>query len=417
MAGSNSILARRQMENDITMPTHDIIVVGAGPAGLTAAAACAKSGATVGIVGLAAHMNGPPDTRTAALFPGSLALLTHLGAMSHLRGSIAPLRGIRIVDDGDGLLRAPEVMFEAAEMGLADFGANVPQQALGVGLRAGIEGVPNVQAITGHVIGLDAKSDRIDVNLDNGATFSARLVVAADGRNSVCRAAAGIATETWDYPQIAIAAQFSHSRAHRGISTEFHRAAGPCTVVPMPGKRSSLVWVERPAIAERLERLDDMAFARALEERLHGVLGQVLDVSIRRLFPLGGLSAECLARNRVVLIGEAGHTLPPIGAQGLNLGFRDVATLADLLAAAKAKSQDIGGAELLGAYAAARRTDIAIRTTAVDLLNRSLLADLLPADLARGLGLHLIGGFAGLKRQVMRAGFEPAGGLPSMMRA
>ena len=398
------------------MRTFDIVIAGSGPAGLAAAAACAQSGAQIGLVSLAVQVNTPPDTRTAALFPGSLALLHHIGAMTHLAGAIAPMRGIRIVDDGDGLLRAPEVVFEAHEMGMQDFGANVPQQALGSALLAAVKAVPNVQFIEGRVTGLDEGNECAKVHLDGGTSLSARLVVAADGRNSICRAAAGIAAETWDYPQVAIAAQFSHSRPHHGISTEFHRTAGPCTVVPMPGNSSSLVWVERPAIAERLGGLDDAAFARALEDRLHGVLGRVSQVGIRRLFPLGGLKAECLARNRVVLVGEAGHTLPPIGAQGLNLGFRDVAVLADLAAGAMASSRDIGGAELLDAYHAARRADVAVRTVAVDLLNRSLLADLLPADLARGLGLHLAGGIAVLKRQVMRAGFEPVGSLPRLMR-
>jgi 2-octaprenyl-6-methoxyphenol hydroxylase len=255
------------------------------------------------------------------------------------------------------------------------------------------------------------------VQLDDGTELSAALVVAADGRNSVCRAAAGIDVETWDYPQIAIAAQFSHSRDHRGISSEFHRPAGPCTVVPMPGRRSSLAWVERPAIAQRLGALDEAAFVAALEARLHGVLGSISQVGPRRLFPLAGLKAAALGRNRVVLVGEAGHTLPPIGAQGLNLGFRDIATLADLVAAARAAEEDIGGDKLLARYTAARGSDVAWRTTAVDLINRSLLAEILPADLARGLGLHLVAGIGALKRQVMRAGFEPAGDLPRLMRA
>ncbi len=398
------------------MRSFDIIVAGTGPAGLAAAMACAKSGLSVAVVGPAARIDSTPDTRTAALFTGSLALLQQLGAMAYLRETVAPLRGIRIVDDGDGLLRAPEVLFEAREINLDDFGANVPQQALSAALWSAIAENTGVQAIAGQVSGLELAGDRIDVRLDNGAVLSAGLVVAADGRNSLCRRLAGIATETWDYPQVAIAAQFSHSREHHGISTEFHRPAGPCTVVPMPGKRSSLVWVERPVIAQRLMQLDDANFARALDERLHGILGQVSDIGVRRLFPLGGLKAGVLGNNRVVLAGEAGHTLPPIGAQGLNLGLRDAATLADLIISAKARSEDIGGPELLAAYDDARRMDVNVRTGAVDLLNRSLLVDLLPVNLARGLGMHMIGSFSGLKRQVMRAGFEPPGNLPSLMR-
>ena len=398
------------------MRSFDIIVAGTGPAGLPAALACAKSRLSVAVVGPVALTGSAPDTRTAALFTGSLALLQQLGAMVYLEEAASPLRGIRIVDDGDRLIRAPEVLFEAREMDLDDFGANVPQQALSAALWSAIAENKGVHAIVGQVAGLELAGDRIEVRLDVGAVLSAGLVVAADGRNSVCRQAAGIATETWDYPQVAIAAQFSHSREHHGISTEFHRPAGPCTVVPMPGKRSSLVWVERPAIARRLVQLDDANFARALEERLHGILGQVSDIGERRSFPLSGLKAKSLGKNRVVLVGEAGHTLPPIGAQGLNLGLRDAATLADLIISAKARSADIGGPELLSAYDDARRIDVDVRTGAVDLLNRSLLVDLLPVNLARGLGMHMIGSFSGLKRQVMRAGLEPPGNRPSLMR-
>jgi 2-octaprenyl-6-methoxyphenol hydroxylase len=305
----------------------------------------------------------------------------------------------------------------ARELGLASFGANVPQEALGTALRGAVAAAPTVTRIDASIVGIAQTADQALVQLDHGDSIAARLVVAADGRASRCREAAGIASETSDYPQIAIAAQFSHSRAHRSISTEFHRAAGPCTVVPMPGHRSSLVWVERPALARRLGALDDADFRPALEARLHGVLGMIGAIGPRRLFPLSCLKAARLGANRVALVGEAGHALPPIGAQGLNLGFRDAATLVDLVTDAMAAGHDIGGADLLERYTTARRSDIALRTTAVDWLNRSLLADALPADLARGAGLHLIGGFGALRRQVMRAGFEPTGALPSLMRA
>ena len=402
------------------MQTYDALVVGGGPAGLAAAATLAMTGASVALIALdavpTAASTTPPDTRTAALFTGSLALLRYVGAFDHLADAITPLRGIRIVDDGDGLLRAPEVTFEAHEMGLADFGANVPQQALGRALRYACGRLSDLKMISGQMVRLNSSATGIDVGLADGATLSARLVVAADGRNSLSRIARGIETETWDYPQVAIAAQFAHSRAHHGISTEFHRSSGPCTVVPMPGKRSSLVWVESPVIAKRLTALDDAAFARALEGRLHGILGTVSDMGARRMFPLTCLKAKLLAKDRVVLVGEAGHTLPPIGAQGLNLGLRDVAVLADLVADARASGEDIGSDALCSAYDNARRTDIMVRATAVDWLNRSLLADFLPADLARGLGLHVVGSIGALKRRVMQAGFEPSGSLPRLMR-
>ena len=398
------------------METYDALVVGGGPAGLAAAATLTITGARVGLIAPKPTPTDQPDTRTAALFTGSLALLRHVGAFEHLVDAITPLHGIRIVDDGDGLLRAPEVTFEAHEMGLTDFGANVPQQALGAALRHACGQLSSLKMISGQMVSLHSTATGIDVQLADGSSLPARLVVAADGRTSSCRAAAGIETETWDYPQVAIAAQFTHSRAHHGISTEFHRPSGPCTVVPMPGKRSSLVWVEAPAIAKRLATLDDAAFSRALEDRLHGILGTISGLGGRRNFPLTCLKAKSLGKNRVVLVGEAGHTLPPIGAQGLNLGLRDVAVLADLVADARINGEDIGSDALCSAFDAARRTDIMVRTTAVDWLNRSLLADFLPTDLARGLGLHVVGGISALKRRVMQAGFEPSGSLPRLMR-
>ena len=398
------------------MDEFDIVVAGRGPAGLAAAAALACNGARVAVVAPAAPANSREDTRTAALFRGSLALLKNLGAWQQLASATAPLLGIRIIDDGERLLRAPEVMFGASELGLDDFGANVPQEALTAALRSVVDANVDITMFDGSVGGIEIGPSDAAVKLASGASLRTRLVVAADGRNSVCRRAAGITAQTWDYPQIAIAAHFSHSRDHRGISTEFHRPAGPCTVVPMPGRRSSLVWVERRAIAERLAELDDHAFVAALERRLHGVLGSVHDLGPRRLFPLGGLKAAALGQSRVALVGEAGHTLPPIGAQGLNLGFRDVAVLADMVGKALADRQNIGGEALTRAYDEARRNDVAVRTTVVDLLNRSLLSDMLPANLARGLSLHAIGGIAALKRQVMRAGFEPSGALPPLMQ-
>ena len=398
------------------MNRFDILVAGMGPAGLAAAAAVAQTGASIALVAPLGRVPKREDTRTAALFRGSLALLRNLGAWQRLAPATAALLGIRIIDDGDGLLRAPEVTFTASELGLADFGANVPQEALGAALREVVGRLSNVEIIDASIAGIATEENAAVVRLESGAKIAAGLVVAADGRNSVCRKAAGIDVQGWDYPQTAIAAQFSHSRAHRGLSTEFHRPSGPCTVVPMPGRRSSLVWVERQPIAQRLQTLDDKAFAIALEERLHGVLGSISEVGPRRLFPLGGFKASTLGRNRVVLVGEAGHTLPPIGAQGLNLGLRDVAVLAALVAEARAEGRDIGGAALLRAYDEMRRGDVGIRTTAVDVLNRSLLADMLPVNLARGASLHAIGAIGLLKRQVMRAGFEPSADLPPLMR-
>jgi 2-octaprenyl-6-methoxyphenol hydroxylase len=400
------------------MQRIDAIVIGAGPAGLAAAGALALGGLAVTVVGQRPRTDAPADQRTAALFNGSVELLRRLGAWQHLAQHTAALKGIRIIDDTDAWLKAPELLFESHEVGLPEFGYNIANADLTVGLAATVARMPNVRVIdSAGVVKIEPSADHVRVTLAEGDTLSAPLVAAADGRNSLGRAAAGIAADTWDYPQVAITTRFRHTRPHGGISTEFHRASGPCTVVPLPHDGthdwSSLVWVERTAIAERLLSLDDAAVTAALAERLHGLLGRLSDIAPRRAFPLGGLSTRTLGANRIALIGEAGHVLPPIGAQGLNLGMRDAACLADCVQAA---GGDIGADSVLAAYTAARKSDVSTRTMAVDLMNRSLLADLLPVNLARGFGVHVLRALPVLKRQVMALGLQPPGSLPSLMR-
>ncbi|HEX6610100.1 MAG TPA: FAD-dependent monooxygenase, partial [Hyphomicrobiaceae bacterium] len=214
----------------------------------------------------------------------------------------------------------------------------------------------------------------------------------------------------------ALATKFKHSRAHDNVSTEFHRAAGPLTTVPLSGTSSSLVWVERPEEAARLKDLPTTLFAAELEQRLQGLLGTISDIGPRSVFPLSGLTADRLGRRRVALVGEAAHVLPPIGAQGLNLGLRDAAVLADVAGAAKAAGQDPGADATLAEYATRRAGDILSRTMAVDLLNRSLISGFLPLHLARGAGLHLLGAFPALRQLVMREGMQPSVALPRLMQ-
>jgi 2-octaprenyl-6-methoxyphenol hydroxylase len=327
----------------------------------------------------------------------------------------APLRGIRLVDDTGGLLPAPDVLFQAEEIGLDCFGYNVPNASLQAALRSRMALAPAIERLPLPADAvITAAPDRAAVSR-NGVGLSAPLLIGADGRTSPVRAAAGIAAETWSYPQVAIATAFDHGRAHNDISTEFHRRSGPLTVVPMPGKSSSLVWVETPDEAERLLALDDDAFRRALEARLGGLLGAITAIGPRKGFPLSGLRANRMAGNRSALVGEAAHVFPPIGAQGLNLGLRDVAALYDCVAAAGAEG--LGEPAMLEAYHRARDLDVRSRTFAVDALNRSLLTGFLPGQLLRGLGLTLAGGIGPLRRAMMRQGMSDLVGEPSLMRA
>ena len=254
------------------------------------------------------------------------------------------------------------------------------------------------------------------LELAEGGSLSATLVVAADGRHSVVRAAAEIATRTWAYGQTAIVASLRHRRPHGAITTELHRRAGPLTTVPLPGEASSFVWVGEPSKSARLASLDEQEFRAELGACLRGLLGVLGDIGPRATFPLTGLAAARMAQNRIALVGEAAHVIPPIGAQGLNLGLRDAASLAECVGAARASGRDIGGPETLAAYHRARAGDVLTRTLGVDLLNRSLLTDFLPAQALRGVGLHLLANVAPLRRLVMQGGLAQAGAMPRLMR-
>jgi 2-octaprenyl-6-methoxyphenol hydroxylase len=391
----------------------DVGIIGAGPAGLAAALALGRLGLRVLAVGAAP---GKPDTRTAALFGGSVTLLENLGIGDACRTAGTEIHGIRIIDDMGGLLRAPEVTFTAAEAGVDRFGYNVPNVALVEALRARAAADPAVTLLDASAAHLVPGTDSVELQLADGRLLTARLVVGADGRHSLCRQAAGITARTWTYAQSAVTCTFAHQRPHHGISTEFHRPAGPLTVVPSPGLSSSLVWVERPEAAARLVELDEHAFRGALEERLHGLLGPVGDLGPRGVFPLSGLSAATAGRRRIALVGEAAHVIPPIGAQGLNLGLRDVACLADCVADAQAAGADIGGDGVLEAYGRMRRTDIASRIWGIDLLNRSLLATAAPVQTLRGFGLHLLKAFAPARRLAVREGLGPSFIAPRLMQ-
>src|SRR5205085_12236802 len=210
------------------------------------------------------------------------------------------------------------------------------------------------------------------------------------GRKSLCRAAAGIASTRHEYPQAALTLNLGHARAHNAISTEFHTASGPFTLVPLPGLRSSLVCVLEPEVAEQLGALDAPALSAEIERRAHSILGKMSVEGGHGLFPLAVETAQSFGRDRIALVGEAAHVIPPIGAQGLNLGLRDAATIAELVVEARRDGGDVGSPELLVRYDRLRRADVTSRAFAVDALNRSLLSDFLPVQGARGFGLYLL---------------------------
>jgi 2-octaprenyl-6-methoxyphenol hydroxylase len=391
----------------------EVAVVGGGPAGLTVAVALAGAGVPTALI---AAQAGARDNRTTALFTSSVAALEAIESWQGCRARAAPLKTLRIIDDTGRLWRAPEVRFEAAEIGLEAFGWNIENRYLVAALEARAQALPALQRISAEAAAVDIDDSGVTVTLAGGGAVTARLAIGADGRRSICRSAAGIETQAWTYPQTALTFNLRHSRRHDNISTEFHSPEGPFTLVPLPGLRSSLVCVVAPDEAARLLALDPAGRDAEMERRSHSILGRIEAEPDHGAFPLAVENARRFAAKRVALIGEAAHVIPPIGAQGLNLGLRDAATIAELVVEARRNGADVGGRDVIDSYDRLRRIDVATRTAAVDLLNRSLLTDFLPIQGLRGIGLYMLERIGPLRRALMREGVDPVAARPRLMR-
>lgn len=389
------------------------IVVGGGPAGLTAAIALAEGGIDTVLVGKKPRQQ---DNRTTALLAGSVIALETLGAWQLCERSAAPLRILRIIDDTGRLWRAPEVKFTSEEIDLDAFGYNIENHHLVAALEQRAGALQQLRIIEDEVRSVVSVGESVSVTLAGGKSLRAPLVIGADGRRSLCREAAGIPFDERSYPQCALTVCLRHSRPHYDTSTEFHTPSGPFTLVPLRGNRSSLVWVLDPHDANDLAELDDAELADEIEHTSHSILGKIEVESGRGLFPLHVATVRRFADKKIALVGEAAHVLPPIGAQGLNLGLRDAATIGELAVNARRGGQDISSADVLTHYDRMRRADIGSRTLAIDLLNRTLLSDFLPAQALRGLGLYLIDNVAPLRRALMREGIAPTAVQPRLMR-
>jgi len=384
---------------------YDVAVIGGGPAGLATAIAVAQSGAKTAIVARKAPYS---DNRTTALLGESIDFLQSLNVWSDCQDKAAELRVMRLVDDTGRLIRAPEVCFSCDEIGLDAFGYNIENRVLVAALEDCSASFPNLTRFDSEAAAIDPADESVTIELINGESLSARLVIGADGRQSLCREATAIAVKRRELHQSALTFNVTHSRAHRNISTEFHTPQGPCVFVPLPGDRSSVVWVMEPKEADRLLASTDVGLSEAAEIRSHSILGKMRVEPGRSCFSLTIEQPAQFGKARIALVGESAHVLPPIGAQGLNMGLRDAADIARIVRDALESGEDPGSTIVLKRYSSARRTDIMSRTLAIDLANRSLLSDFLPMQSLRAAGMHLIGWFGPLRRLAMREGLAPS---------
>jgi len=391
------------------MADYEVAIVGSGLVGLALVKGLIDQGRSAVLI---APKTEEPDGRTSALLINSIAFLDQLGLWEEARAFAYPLKTMRIIDGTNRLVRASQTDFKSVEIEQEAFGYNIENKKLAELIQSNIANAKTLTKIEARLKTL-AIQENGDTSLEteNGKNVTANLVIACDGRNSIARQALEIGERSWDYPQIALVGNFSHTLPHNDTSTEFHTETGPYTLVPLGQNRSSLVCVVDARSAEFLQSLEGEALNLELERRMQSILGKIkLEASLKQ-FPLSGMIARQFAKQNVLLAGEAAHVFPPIGAQGLNLGFRDASTALDLVSKIDWNAPAVSLRSVGESYHAKRSADIMARTASVDLLNRSLLSDFLPIQTGRSLGLYALNTLSPLRRLLMHEGVAPGSSM------
>jgi 2-octaprenyl-6-methoxyphenol hydroxylase len=377
----------------------DAIIVGGGLVGVATAIAVAKAGLKT--IHLAPA--GPPDRRTSALMMPSVDYLVAAGLIDDPGDIGHPLTQIRIIDATGRLIRAPETLFDAQEAGLSAFGWNFANARLLERFHSVAATLDGLETRNMGATAFAAGDVGGTLTLADGSTLSAPLIVGADGKSSLVRSAAGFPIHEHQFEQAALVCDLDLGRPIGGTSIEFHYPNGPFTLVPAGDKRANLVWIDERATLEGARASGPEALAKLFTEKSQRLFGSIQLVTPTHVFPLSTLSVSKPGRQGVLLVGEAAHAFPPIGAQGLNLGLRDVADLAGVLQGAD-RTQPDWADKASESYASLRAGDLARTGTMVDALFRSLLADMLPAQGLRAGGLWVLRLLPALRKQAFTIG-------------
>ena len=399
----------------------DVLIVGGGLNGPVLALALAQGGLTsVVLDARSAETRAEPDFdgRAYALALGSRRLLAALGLWAELAGRAQAIEQIKISDGraGEGASRF-FLHFDQHEIDAGPMGHILEDRYLRAALLAAMAAEPLIaHRPSSPVVGQAVQPGGVTVTLADGSRLAASLLVACDGRDSRVAQRAGIRRRGHDYGQTSLVCAVAHERPHRGIAHQFFMPAGPLAILPLPGRRSSIVWTESTARAAAIGALDDAGYLAELRPRFGDFLGEIALEGVRYSYPLGLSLAERCVAERLALAGDAAHGIHPLAGQGLNLGLRDVAALAEVVVAAARRGQDVGAPEVLAAYQRWRRFDIALLAAATDGLNRLFSNDNPLLRLGRDLGLGAVNRLPALRRALIGEAAGLSGDLPRLLR-
>ena len=399
----------------------DIAIIGGGLNGPALALALATAGQRVTLIdalGMAVRKDAKFDGRSYALALTSCRLLEGLGVWEAVADHAQPMLEIKVTDGRAGDGPSPMFMhFDHAEIEEGPMGHMVEDRHL---RRALLDTAQAEAAITQlnkvRVTSQDVDATGVTLHLDTGKTIRARLAVGADGRGTDTGARAGIKRVEWGYGQTALVCAIEHEGPHNGVAHQFFMPPGPLAILPLTGNRSSIVWSETTENAAHIHGLDDAGYLDVLRPRFGSFLGQISLAGARYTFPLGLSLAHSMIAPRVALAGDAAHGVHPIAGQGLNAGLRDVAALAEVIADAARRGEDIGSDAALARYQQWRRFDNASLALATDSFNRLFSNDNALVRLARDIGMAAVNALPGLRRGFIREAAGLSGDLPRLMQ-